>query len=199
MEEKAPMLANVPWFYQWSGGKPTVHSGISNVESQDIIEFWITQRWPETLLDIGAGAGRYGITAQHMYRTKQLTFPIHTTAVEVWEPYIKEHNLHKKYDEVICIDARDIENWDYDLVIFGDVLEHMSREDGIKIWNKAKEQARAAIISIPLGHHPQGDIAGNQYECHVGDDWSVEDVLATFDGIVDYKVFEQVGAFLAEF
>ena len=49
-----------------------------------------------------------------------------------------------------------IDDFDYDLVIFGDVLEHMTEEDAVKLWNKVSKQARAAIIAIPIIQYPQG-------------------------------------------
>jgi cyclopropane fatty-acyl-phospholipid synthase-like methyltransferase len=183
------------WLSKWS-----VNEGSSNLETQDVIEDWLCQLWPETLLDVGAGAGRYGLTAQELYKCGRLDYPIHTTAVEAWEPYINRNKLSTKYDEVLNIDVRELDNFAYDMVIFGDVLEHMSREDALELWDKVSKQAKHAIIAIPIIHHPQDvGVDGNQYERHVEEDWSVDLVLSSFKNIVSHEAYAVTGAFLAEF
>jgi hypothetical protein len=87
----------------------------------------------------------------------------------------------------------------YDLVILGDVLEHMPEDDAVELWKVISKQARHALISIPIGHHPQGAWGGNPYEIHHEEDWSTERVLQAFPGIIEHKEFEITGVFIAKF
>jgi hypothetical protein len=139
---------------------------------------------PKTILDVGTGAGIYAdlIRAQHGNS-------IHITGIEPWLPYYQRFNLLAKYDAMSCRDARFITHWGYDLVLFGDVLEHMSKDDALTMWVTAGATAKHMILSIPIIHYPQGEEEGNPYEKHVKDDWTVEEVLDSFGGITEYQVF----------
>jgi phospholipid N-methyltransferase len=163
-------------------------------ENKPWIQRVIKEISPSTVLDVGAGSGVYADIIR-----QNTDYKINIVAIEVWEPYIKQFNLEKKYDEIINKDVREIEDFNYDLVIFGDILEHMSEEDAIKLWDKVSKQSKFAIISIPTIHFPQGEISGNPYEVHIEEDWSYEKVLKTFHSIVESQNFRITGAFLARF
>ena len=148
---------------------------------------------PSTILDIGAGRGAYA-TILFPYLPNTIF-----DAVEVWEPYVDQFGLKRKYRNVFIEDARNHEDFNYDLVIFGDVLEHMKEQDAVDLWNRASSQSTFGLISIPTVHMPQDEIDGNPYEIHEEEDWSTERVLEKFKGIVEYRVFEQTGVFIAYF
>lgn len=148
----------------------------------------------KTILDIGAGNGTYSdLISSYNIRVDKLD------AVEVWEPCVYQFNLFNKYDNVFIEDARTFNNFNYDLVIFGDVLEHMSKEEAQSLWDKAASQARFGIISIPTIHYPQGKLLGNPYEVHVKEDWSTSEVLESFPFIVNHKEYSVVSVFFADF
>jgi hypothetical protein len=92
-----------------------------------------------------------------------------------------------------------MKNFEYDLVILGDILEHMSESDAVSLWDKISKEAKYAIISIPIIHYHQDAINGNPYEVHVEEDWTMEKVLEKFKGITEYKKFEVTGTFIAKF
>lgn len=147
----------------------------------------------EYVLDIGAGSGTYSDALKHAgYKGK-------IDAVEIWKPYIEEFKLHKKYRNVYESDVRLFDDFSYDVVIFGDILEHMTKEQALDVWQKVSFQAECALISIPIIHYHQGEINGNPYEYHVKDDWSHEEVLSSFSNIVDSWQGEVVGAYWADF
>ena len=166
------------------------YSDNSNVE-------WI--RWildlhkPTSAVDLGAGAGKYGKLI------KEVLPECHVTGVEIWGPYIKEFDLESIYDKVIICDARIFPKFDRDLVIFGDVLEHMTSNEAIAIWEKVSKQAKFAIISIPIIHYHQDEYAGNPFEAHVDPDWNHERVLESFSGITGYQLYPETGVYFAEF
>lgn len=143
---------------------------------------------PKRVLDIGAGEGKYA---------DLIAGRAEVHAVEVWQENIEKYDLPSKYDIVFCHDARQFENFDYDLVIFGDVLEHMLEEDAVALWAKARKQARAIFMSIPIVHLPQGAEGGNPYEVHVEDDYDHDRVMKTFEGITESRQYHRIGAYLA--
>lgn len=146
----------------------------------------------KTVLDVGAGRGMYYDTLKNIE-----IFPF--DALEVWEPYIAKYDLLSKYDNVYSKDVREWDKFDYDLVILGDILEHMTKEEAVEVWNRICKQAKYAVISIPIIHYPQGESEGNPYQVHVKEDWSTKEVLETFDHIVDYIEYKVVGVFFAKF
>lgn len=160
-------------------------------------EPWILERIislnPATVLDVGPGMGKYGQMLKKHVPTA------HVDAVEAFEPYINHYGLPSIYNSVIVKDIREHDNFNYDLIIFGDVLEHMTEADAKKVWDKARAQAKYAIISIPTVHCPQGAWGGNPYEIHHEEDWTTERVLAAFPGIIENEDFTYTGAYLAKF
>lgn len=146
----------------------------------------------DRMLDIGCGSGTYA-----------KMFPEASwVGVEAWEPYIDEFGLNDLYDEVILSDARALRIATlgrFDVAILGDVLEHMESSDAAVLLEKVKTIADIVIVSIPLGHHPQGAVNGNSYEIHVGD-WDDAKVKSVFgdplishiDDIIGVYVFSDV-------
>jgi len=168
--------------------------GYSDPENKPWAQQKISEIDPKLILDVGAGQGVY----LNLIRAA-LPEDVEVHAVEVWEPYIKEFNLYNRYDKVFHKDVREIENFEYDLVILGDILEHMSEEDAVKVWDRISKDAKYAIISIPIIHYHQDAINGNPYEIHVEEDWDTERVLKTFKGIKEHKEFAVTGTFIAKF
>jgi cyclopropane fatty-acyl-phospholipid synthase-like methyltransferase len=167
---------------------PTSHN--SNIEYiTRIIRF----NAPQTILDVGAGAGKYGHLSRAIYPE------ITVDAVEVWQPYIEKYNLLALYNKIFSVDVRDFDNFNYDLVIFGDILEHMSKEEALKIMQLTSSQAKMAVISIPTCYCPQGHVHDNPYEEHIKDDWSHEEVMKSFSNIFHYELFEETGTYFLDY
>lgn len=148
---------------------------------------------PTTVIDVGPGDGKYGKLVKAYDKN------IHVTGVEVWAPYAVEYELSKIYDVVHICDARIYPSFEADLVILGDVLEHMTRHDATNLWTRISEEADAALISIPVVHMPQGHVHGNPFEEHVVDHWTHDDVLSFFPGITGYQQFGATASYVAEF
>jgi hypothetical protein len=144
---------------------------------------------PLVVLDIGPGVGTYAklLAGPHVRRM---------IGLEVWEPYLTTYSLDRFYDELIVGDVRTTALPDVDVVILGDVLEHMSRDDAVAVWERAAAAARQAVyLSVPIVHYPQDEIEGNPYEVHVEQDWDVESVLGAFGGIGEVWSGSEVGVF----
>jgi cyclopropane fatty-acyl-phospholipid synthase-like methyltransferase len=146
---------------------------------------------PSRVLDVGPGAGAYGRLVRQVLTVDVLD------AVEAWEPYVERFGLLNIYDTVTVEDVRRVTKFDYDVVIFGDVLEHMSRDDAVSVYGLAREQAKAVIVSMPIIHYPQGDEEGNPFEAHVVDHWHHEDILEAFEGLTEFRLFDVTGVYVA--
>ena len=157
---------------------------------------WIKERvgllavaGPLEVVDVGPGVGTYA---------KLLAGPAvrRMTGLEVWEPYVRTYRLHDYYDEIILGDVREVPIPAADVVILGDVAEHMTAGEARDVWRRCAEAARRAVyLSIPIVHYPQHPIEGNPYEVHVVEDWSHEKVLAQFAGIGASWAGQEVGVY----
>lgn len=129
---------------------------------------------PETILDVGAGAGQWLDLLLPWFPQAKYT------AVEIFLPYIVRYRLRERYDEVQNCDISELrENYtaSFDLAIFGDVLEHMSKPEAYEVVHGL--EWKHALLSIPLGYCPQEPTEENPYEEHVST-WEPADVYANF-------------------
>lgn len=140
---------------------------------------------PATVLDVGAGCGTYFDLAAQPWQF--------WLAVEAWRPYLERFDLAARYDGVIAEDVRSIDWPDVDLVIFGDVLEHMPRADALVVWEDARKHSRRLLLSVPVGLYEQGPEGGNPFEAHA-ETWTHEECLA-LPGVVDHQLFAPIGTY----
>jgi hypothetical protein len=125
---------------------------------------YLTNNFPasSTILDIGCGHGFY----------KKLLGDYFTgrfDAVEIWQPYIDEYNLIELYDNLYNVNILDFDFEYYDIIIMGDILEHLSKDDSIKLINKLKDKCKELIVVVPY-YLPQDECFGNKYEIHLQPD-----------------------------
>lgn len=166
----------------------------SSNEGKDTVINWIDSVEHNRILDIGPGSGVYA----DLINTRGMWYSA-LDAVEAWTPYIDMFNLKSKYTNVINIDVRNHDDFNYDIIILGDILEHMSKEDAVSLWDKCSKNAKYAVISIPIIHYPQGHEFGNPFEEHVKDDWTALEVLQTFSNINKMELYSTIGIFFANF
>lgn len=151
---------------------------------------WFQQHSPfKRILDIGAGSGTY----INLIKIKnQVCEDAEWIGVEAWGEYIDRFDLRNKYNTVINQDARTL-NWDelgqFDVALAGDVLEHMTKAEAIELVDQILNHCNTLIISIPIIHMPQDAVEGNPFEVHVKDDWSHDEVMATWADYIrrDYR------------
>lgn len=129
---------------------------------KNVVCDWVRDNFPKDskILDVGACNGLW----------KRLLREYTMDAVEIFPPNV-----------VWLGDYRDIYNMDiydftydwYDLIIFGDVIEHMSVERAQKVLEYAKKRCKDLIVAVPF-LYKQGAIYGNPWEVHVQDDLTAE-------------------------
>ena len=125
---------------------------------------WIRENFPKDslILDVGACDGKW--------RRMLFDYP-NMDAVEAWEPNCENiRNLYKYTYRYEMIDF----DWDwYDLIIFGDVIEHMSVKDAQQVLRHAFGKCGDMIVAVPY-LYKQGPLYGNPYEEHIQDDLTPE-------------------------
>lgn len=124
-----------------------------------------------TVLDVGAGCGTYYEYLGNYFENME--------AVEVFEPNIKNFNLENKYKKVYNINITDFKYDYYDIIIFGDVLEHLDTTEAQQVLNYALDRCKEVIVAVPY-LYPQGIEEDNIYEIHKQDDLTNEIMLERY-------------------
>lgn len=134
----------------------------SNNEGKAEVAEWIREKFPEgaTCLDVGAGDGRWeNMLGDHLVMD----------AVEIFEPYVEQYDLKSRYRNVFVGDIADYAYEWYDLIIFGDVIEHMTVEQAQKALAYAHGRCKDVVIAVPFRYR-QGEVHGNKWQIHIQDD-----------------------------
>lgn len=116
------------------------------------------------ILDVGAGCGTYAVLLKPEYQLD---------AVEIWDEYIHRFNLQSLYNNVFSVDILNFDFSDYDYLIFGDVLEHMSVESAQMLLKKINDTGKRCIVAVPYLLE-QGTCEGNHFETHLQPDLTHE-------------------------
>lgn len=133
----------------------------SNIDGKEAICEWVRQHFPEgaTCLDVGACDGLW---------FDMLGDYLKMDACEIFKPNVDRYKLQDKYNYVYIGDIYDY--WYgrnlYDLIIFGDVIEHMTVLKAQQVLEYAHSRCRDLLISVPY-LYPQGELYGNKYEKHL--------------------------------
>lgn len=116
-------------------------------------------------LDVGVGAGKYGAMLHEV-------FPgIVVHGIEGWAKYVVQFNeaYKKNYASVVNVDAREwfrtTPEWQTDLVVFGDVLEHLGYSEALDMVHRAAYHCRYMLLVWPE-RRLQGVYEGNELEVH---------------------------------
>lgn len=132
------------------------------------VQGWIYSHlpWDATILDVGAGWGKY--------RDLLPDFE-NVDACEVWLRNIEKERLQERYRNCYWVNVVDLVGGtpvalaDYDLVVFGDVLEHLTADDAHRVLGDCWQ----AVVIVPF-LYPQGPEDGNPHERHLQDDLTMQ-------------------------
>jgi SAM-dependent methyltransferase len=102
---------------------------------------------PTTVLDIGAGSGKYGELFREVATKARLT------GIEIDTEVAERNGLAKIYDEVLNLDAIDamaqLSHREFDLCIIGDCIEHMRKTEGLDLLNFLTYRCKYILIIAP--------------------------------------------------
>lgn len=130
---------------------------------------------PHKILDIGCGFGRWGFLCREFLdlwddgNYKKYNFSRIIDAVEICENYIQPYHYYF-YNNIYIENAVDFlyfTDQNYDLIIAGDIIEHLEKNDGFKLIELALNHSKFLMINIPIGKSwPQEVTEENIYEEH---------------------------------
>ena len=150
----------------------------TNIFKKETIEFIKNNFSRDTsILDIGAGCGTYSDLLKTEYNNMD--------GLEVFPPYVDTYGLKEKYNNLFIQDTVTFDFEHYDLVILGDVLEHIPEEDAINYIEKIYPKCDDMIVAIPF-NSPQGVHEDNEHEIHRQEHLTNESFLEKYKG---FKVF----------
>lgn len=152
----------------------------------------IRKSMPNSILDIGIGFGKYGFLAREYTDISELRYQpdmwqTRIDGIEIFSDYVGD--LQRKiYNEIYIGDAFDClkKLGDYDLILFIDVIEHLSKEKGLELVELIRMRSKMALISTPIKVKSLGIQymkCGNKYECHISQ-WSKEE-LRQFGNVLE--------------
>jgi SAM-dependent methyltransferase len=145
----------------------TTRPGYATLRAMPTSEHWqiprivevIVRERPRSVLDVGAGYGKYGVLA------REYADPRRVDAVDANAP------RYPVYDNVYLGDIRALDQLlppdvpPYDLALFVDVIEHLDKEDAWRVLEALTRRAHRVLITTPLGFRAQ-EIPGMPYETH---------------------------------
>jgi hypothetical protein len=141
----------------------------------DVIFNGVLETPDVNVLDIGAGTGKWGKLLKGKVKS--------VDGVEVWTANIINHRLADHYDNIFSVNMLDFDysKKKYDVMILGDVLEHLTYENALKFMKEAVKHVARIYLSIPISLCVQdGNRLGNPFESHLYQ-WTDEELQKLFN------------------
>lgn len=119
----------------------------------EAIEFIVKNTTIESkILDVGPGVGTYS------NYLKPLGYNI--DGLEIYSGYVDAYKLKEKYKNIYIGDIVNYDVSEYDFIIIGDVLEHLTIDDAKLVIDKCK----ACLVAVPYNYPQLGvDFIENGY------------------------------------
>jgi hypothetical protein len=144
----------------------------------DLVEDYFRDKKELRFLDVGPGAGKWQIKINQRFNNAKIE------GCEIFPKYVEKYNLREKYHKIHISNILDFE-WEneyYDVVIIGDVLEHLTIEDANRLLNKCKSKGALTIVQVPW-MSPQGPYDGNDHEEHIQADLNPQVMTNRYPGL----------------
>ena len=124
----------------------------------------------DSVLDIGCGVSG---------KLREVGAP-NTTGFEGYQPDFEEAKRRKTHDQLIFGDAHQLANMfqprQFDACVALDVIEHLTKEDGLKLIQDMEQIARKrVVIFTPKGFLPQRHAVDNDLQVHLSG-WEPEEM-----------------------
>lgn len=110
------------------------------------------------ILDVGPGSGSYGLLLSEAFDN--------VDCIEIHKLYRYQFQLDDVYRNVYIGDINEFDYGNYDYLIFGDVLEHMSVDVAQKLITEITNKAIYCMVAVPYCME-QGAVGGNVHETHL--------------------------------
>jgi len=123
------------------------------------------------ILDVGAGSGTYALLLGDEYPN--------IDAIEIFPNYLHMFNLQDIYKNVIIGDILETDFDEYDYLIMGDVLEHMTFLQAKNLLDKITAKDKICLVAVPYMFE-QGTEFDNVYETHHQPDLTKEIFLERY-------------------
>lgn len=117
------------------------------------------------ILDVGPYDGRWADRLRACFSN--------IDAVEAFEPYVEHFNLRPKYNNIFISDIMNFEFDYYDVIIMGDILEHLTVEQSRELIDRIYNKCQQLIIIVPY-EYPQDEYDNNEYQIHRQEDLTDE-------------------------
>ncbi len=127
------------------------------------------------LLDVGCSDG-VGSPAAALARR----FGHRIVGLDIFLPVLETAARNRTYDHVVSGDGRNLpfENGSFDVVVSLEVLEHLPKEEGVRLLHELERVSRwLVMISCPVGTWEQDVREGNPYQMHQYV-WGLEEIEA---------------------
>lgn len=117
------------------------------------------------VLDVGAGCGTYWNLLHNDFKL--------IDAVEVFKPNIEKYKLKQKYHRVYNMNIKEFKYENYDIIIFGDIIEHLDVKEAQEVLKYALNRCKEVIVAVPY-ELEQDEVDGNIHEIHKQPDLTPE-------------------------
>jgi SAM-dependent methyltransferase len=133
-----------------------------------VVRGMLSRTIPASVFDMGCGHGKYAA----MFR--ELGLRPRIVGVDSYAPTIEYLKTTGLYSELFNEEIGLFDIPPCDMVIFGDVLEHLKRSQVVALLEKLGRERRVkyVIAVVPLGDKPQSEMGGNPAELH---QWAIEE------------------------
>jgi len=115
----------------------------------------------KSLLDVGCGSSS---------PIKSFSNKIYSAGVDAFKPSIdksKKLRIHNKYYQMSVLNINKFKPGSFDCVLASDLIEHLSKEEGIKLILLMEKIAKEkVIIFTPNGFLPQGEYDKNPHQVY---------------------------------
>lgn len=155
---------------------------------QDIKEY-LTKLFSKnaTILDVGAGCGTYYNLLNDYFKR--------IDAVEVFQPNIDNYDLRNKYHKVYNVDIKDFKYENYDIIIFGDIIEHLEVKEAQEVLEYAYNHSKEIIVAVPY-ELEQGIEEDNIYEIHKQPDLTQKNMKERYPMLKEFIKNEVYGYYI---
>lgn len=119
-----------------------------------------------SVLDLGCGCDSPIKMVNELFSHK-----FYSVGIDIYKPSLtksKKQKIHDRYYQMDVMDiGKNFKNKSFDVVLASDVLEHLTKRDGLKLIKMMEKIAsKQIIVFTPNGYLAQSDAYGNPWQIH---------------------------------